>query len=169
LTEETDWVGSQLTNQAVPADEHSWIEEYGVTPDTDPAARHPGLLSRPRAACFPGPGPSQPGQRVGQSGSTVHRIQTGSSIEDSAREHHIGQLIAGINHSRDFRDQIQARPGGDCPTHVPGKPDGWVPRAPDPTPTLRIDEISQVRAQLRMACLAEPGPGRPGRLACLPM
>jgi len=64
LTEETDWVGSQLTNQAAPADEHSWIEEYGVTPDTDPAARHPGLLSRPRADCLPGPSPSQPGQRV---------------------------------------------------------------------------------------------------------
>lgn len=31
LTEETQWVGGQLTNQAVPPDEHRWIEEYGAT------------------------------------------------------------------------------------------------------------------------------------------
>ena len=31
LTEETRWLGGQLTNQAVPPDEHPWIEEYGAT------------------------------------------------------------------------------------------------------------------------------------------
>jgi hypothetical protein len=31
LTEETDWVGGQLTQQAVPPDEHSWIETHGST------------------------------------------------------------------------------------------------------------------------------------------
>jgi hypothetical protein len=31
LTEETHWVGGQLTNQAVPPDEHRWIEEFGAT------------------------------------------------------------------------------------------------------------------------------------------
>ncbi len=31
LTEETHWIGGQLTNQAVPPDEHPWIEEYGAT------------------------------------------------------------------------------------------------------------------------------------------
>lgn len=31
LTEETHWVGGQLTNQAVPPDEHPWIEELGAT------------------------------------------------------------------------------------------------------------------------------------------
>lgn len=31
LTEETDWVGGQLTSQAVPPDEHSWIEYGGCT------------------------------------------------------------------------------------------------------------------------------------------
>jgi hypothetical protein len=31
LTEETFWVGGQLTNQAVPPDEHPWIEEFGAT------------------------------------------------------------------------------------------------------------------------------------------
>lgn len=31
LTEETDWIGGQLTAQAVPADEHPWIEQFGCT------------------------------------------------------------------------------------------------------------------------------------------
>jgi hypothetical protein len=31
LTEETHWIGGQLTNQAVPPDEHPWIEELGAT------------------------------------------------------------------------------------------------------------------------------------------
>jgi hypothetical protein len=31
LTEETRWLGGQLTNQAVPPDEHPWIEEMGAT------------------------------------------------------------------------------------------------------------------------------------------
>jgi hypothetical protein len=31
LTEETDWVGGQLTSQAVPPDEHAWIESFGCT------------------------------------------------------------------------------------------------------------------------------------------
>ena len=31
LTEETDWVGGQLTSQAVPPDEHPWIERFGRT------------------------------------------------------------------------------------------------------------------------------------------
>ena len=31
MTEETDWVGGQLTSQAVPPDEHPWIEMFGCT------------------------------------------------------------------------------------------------------------------------------------------
>jgi hypothetical protein len=31
LTEETDWIGGQLTAQAVPPDEHAWIESFGST------------------------------------------------------------------------------------------------------------------------------------------
>ena len=31
LTEETDWLGGQLTAQAVPPDEHVWIEMFGCT------------------------------------------------------------------------------------------------------------------------------------------
>ena len=31
LLEETDWIGGQLTSQAVPPDEHRWIGEHGCT------------------------------------------------------------------------------------------------------------------------------------------
>ena len=31
LTEETDWIGGQLTSQGVPPDEHIWIETHGAT------------------------------------------------------------------------------------------------------------------------------------------
>ncbi|KAH8176774.1 FAD dependent oxidoreductase domain-containing protein [Sarocladium implicatum] len=31
LTDEYEWLGGQLTSQAVPPDEHSWVEQFGVT------------------------------------------------------------------------------------------------------------------------------------------
>ncbi len=31
MTEETDWIGGQLTQQGVPPDEHGWIESHGAT------------------------------------------------------------------------------------------------------------------------------------------
>jgi NADPH-dependent 2,4-dienoyl-CoA reductase/sulfur reductase-like enzyme len=31
LSEETDWIGGQFTQQAVPPDEHPWIEIFGAT------------------------------------------------------------------------------------------------------------------------------------------
>ncbi|MCM0647567.1 FAD-dependent oxidoreductase [Clostridium swellfunianum] len=31
MTEDTHWIGGQLTNQAVPPDEHPWIEQFGCT------------------------------------------------------------------------------------------------------------------------------------------
>lgn len=31
LTEETDWIGGQLSQQGVPPDEHQWIEKFGGT------------------------------------------------------------------------------------------------------------------------------------------
>lgn len=31
MTEETSWIGGQLTSQAVPPDEHPWIESFGAT------------------------------------------------------------------------------------------------------------------------------------------
>ena len=39
LTEETDWLGGQLTSQAVPPDEHQWMEQFGGTQILPPPAR----------------------------------------------------------------------------------------------------------------------------------
>ncbi len=52
LTEETDWVGGQLTAQAVPPDDHPWIEMFGCT------ARYRIFRSRVRRA-MDGPRPPE--------------------------------------------------------------------------------------------------------------
>ena len=31
MSEEYDWIGGQFTSQAVPPDEHSWVEQFGIT------------------------------------------------------------------------------------------------------------------------------------------
>ena len=85
LTEEYDWLGGQLTSQAVPPDEHSWVEQFGVTRQLPrPARRHPRLLPRPlpahrRARGSPRP---QPRRRAGSAGSATNR---GSRSRSSRR------------------------------------------------------------------------------------
>ncbi len=49
LTEETDWVGGQLTSQIVPPDEHPWIEQFGCT------RRYREFRNRVRQAYFANP------------------------------------------------------------------------------------------------------------------
>ena len=39
LTEPTGWLGGVLTSQAVPPDEHPWIEQFGCTATYRRAAR----------------------------------------------------------------------------------------------------------------------------------
>src|SRR5207253_3135743 len=43
MTEQNEWIGGQLTSQAVPPDEHPWIEQFGCT------ARYRDLRNRIRA------------------------------------------------------------------------------------------------------------------------
>lgn len=57
LSEEFGWLGGQLTSQAVPPDEHSWVEQFGVTRSyralrdgiRDHYRRHYPLTERSRA------------------------------------------------------------------------------------------------------------------------
>ncbi|MET8700740.1 FAD-dependent oxidoreductase [Kitasatospora sp. NPDC004723] len=64
LTEEFDWIGGQLTSQAVPPDEHSWVEQFGVTASyralrdgiRDYYRRHYPLTERARARLELNPG-----------------------------------------------------------------------------------------------------------------
>ncbi|WP_433162797.1 FAD-dependent oxidoreductase [Kribbella sp. CA-247076] len=64
LTDEFDWLGGQLTSQAVPPDEHTWVEQFGVTASyralregiRDYYRRHYPLTSASRAAVQLNPG-----------------------------------------------------------------------------------------------------------------
>ncbi|WP_328990692.1 FAD-dependent oxidoreductase [Kribbella sp. NBC_01245] len=64
LTEEFDWLGGQLTSQGVPPDEHTWVEQFGVTASyralrdgiRDYYRRHYPLTARSRAAKELNPG-----------------------------------------------------------------------------------------------------------------
>ncbi|UFU08004.1 FAD-dependent oxidoreductase [Ruania halotolerans] len=64
LTEEYRWLGGQLTSQAVPLDEHSWIEQFGATARyrrlregiRDYYRQHYPLTERARAERYLNPG-----------------------------------------------------------------------------------------------------------------
>lgn len=64
LTEETDWIGGQMTQQGVPPDEHQWIETHGATQlyrDVRTAIRayykqHYSLTDAAKASKFLNPG-----------------------------------------------------------------------------------------------------------------
>jgi hypothetical protein len=64
LTEPTDWIGGQLTSQAVPPDEHPWIEQFGANASyralrqaiRDDFRRHYPLTSDARATRHFNPG-----------------------------------------------------------------------------------------------------------------
>ena len=64
MTEEYDWLGGQLTSQAVPPDEHTWVEQFGVTASyrslregiRDYYRRHYPLTAESRAAAELNPG-----------------------------------------------------------------------------------------------------------------
>ncbi|MEU8227348.1 FAD-dependent oxidoreductase [Kribbella sp. NPDC048915] len=64
MTEEFDWLGGQLTSQAVPPDEHTWVEQFGITASyralrdgiRDYYRRHYPLTEASRAATQLNPG-----------------------------------------------------------------------------------------------------------------
>ena len=64
LTEPTDWIGGQLTSQAVPPDEHPWIEQFGSSASyralrqgiRDYYRRHYALTAEARASRHFNPG-----------------------------------------------------------------------------------------------------------------
>ncbi len=64
MTEPTDWIGGQLTSQAVPPDEHPWIEQFGANASyralrqgiRDYYRRHYPLTAEARASGHLNPG-----------------------------------------------------------------------------------------------------------------
>ena len=66
LTEEFDWLGGQLTSQAVPPDEHTWVEQFGVTASYRRSARGSATTTvrhYPLTAGGPGVARAQSGRR----------------------------------------------------------------------------------------------------------
>lgn len=60
LTEETDWIGGQLTSQAVPPDENPWIEQFGATATYASFVRASAPITAGTTRCGPAP-PRTPG------------------------------------------------------------------------------------------------------------
>ena len=83
LTEETDWLGGQLTSQIVPPDEHPWIEHFGRTQRY--ADFRESVRARYRSE-YPGLGPTDWPRHFNPGGGWVsricHRPQVGATILD---------------------------------------------------------------------------------------
>ncbi|WP_214629248.1 FAD-dependent oxidoreductase [Paenibacillus agaridevorans] len=71
MTEETEWIGGQLTSQAVPPDEHPWIESFGCT--SSYRAFREGVRQYYRDA-FPMKGEARANARLNPGGGTVSRL-----------------------------------------------------------------------------------------------
>lgn len=109
LTEPTAWVGGQLTSQAVPPDEHRWIEQFGCTrryrrfregvrqylrtwyPLTGEAMRNPllnpgrgfvsGLCHEPRVALAVIEGMLAPHRSSGRVDLRLHRVPIAAEVD----------------------------------------------------------------------------------------
>jgi hypothetical protein len=92
MTEETDWIGGQLTSQAVPPDEHPWIESFGRTQayaDYRIAVRqyyrrHYPLTAEARAQQFLNPG-----------GGSVSRLTHEPRVSLAVLEHLLAPYASG--------------------------------------------------------------------------
>jgi len=101
LTEETDWVGGQLTSQAVPPDEHPWIESFGATQAyrayrnavRDYYRRHYPLASEARARPHLNPGD-------GSVSRLTHEPRVSLAVLEALLAPHIGgsRLVVLLRH-----------------------------------------------------------------------
>ena len=88
LVEEIDWIGGQLTAQAVPPDEHPWIEtvrrstQLRDAPASDPRLLPPPLPADRRA---PGDAPSTPARATSARSATSRGSRCASSTKCSRR------------------------------------------------------------------------------------
>ena len=101
LTEETDWVGGQLTSQAVPPDEHPWIEMFGATDlytsyrraVRDYYRRHYRLTAEARARIHLNPGD-------GSVSRLCHEPRVSLAVLEAMLDPHVsgGRLIVLLRH-----------------------------------------------------------------------
>ena len=116
LTEETDWIGGQLTAQAVPPDEHPWIEEFGCTRSyrdyrnavRDYYRRHYPLTEEARARPYLNPG-------NGSVSRLTHEFRVSVAVLQSMLAPYIGsgQLTVLLQHI-----PVSATSSGDRVTSV---------------------------------------------------
>jgi len=87
LTEETHWIGRQLTNQAVPPDKHRWIEQFGATASywtlrrgiRDYYRAHLPLTPDARARATVNPGNGWGGARLIWHGGVIENVIRGKA------------------------------------------------------------------------------------------
>ncbi len=109
MTEETDWIGGQLTSQAVPPDEHPWIERFGSTElyrtyrrhVRDYYRQHYALTPEARANLFLNPG-------EGLVSRLTHEPKVSLAVLEQFLAPYItgGQLILLLNH-RPIRADVE--------------------------------------------------------------
>ena len=112
MTEPTDWVGGQLTSQAVPPDEHGWIEQFGRNASyqalrqgiRDYYRRHYPLTAEALADPFLNPG------RGGVS-RLCHEPRVALAVLTAMLEPHAsaGRLLVLLEH-----EPMRAEVQGDC-------------------------------------------------------
>jgi hypothetical protein len=103
LTEATDWIGGQLTAQAVPPDEHPWIEGMGCTANyrrmrqgiRDYYRRHYPLLPAARAEAHLNPG-------MGWVSPLCHEPRVALAV--------LEEMLAPFRASRQFQVLLRHRP-----------------------------------------------------------
>jgi hypothetical protein len=92
LTEETDWLGGQLTTQAAPPDEHPWIERFGAT------QTYRGLRSAIRASFLRQGWPTAAARRrpaLNPGGGWVSPLCVEPRLSAAAIDEQLAPLIAG--------------------------------------------------------------------------
>lgn len=112
MTEETDWIGGQMTAQGVPPDEHRWIEETGCTASyrayrdgvREYYRRHYPLSEQARSARYLNPG-------AGSVSRLCHEPKVGLTVLQNmlAPYQSSGQLTLLLNHQSIQADVEQDR------------------------------------------------------------
>ncbi|HBY61176.1 MAG TPA: FAD-dependent oxidoreductase [Solibacterales bacterium] len=92
LTEETDWIGGQLTSQSVPPDEHPWIEMFGRTASY---ADYRAAVRRYYADHFPLTAPARARAHLNPGDGSVSRITHEPRVSLAVLEQLLAPYVSG--------------------------------------------------------------------------
>lgn len=91
MTEETDWIGGQLTSQAVPPDEHPWIEMFGRT---ESYAAYRRAVRRFYRDHFPLTGEARRREQLNPGDGTVSRLAHEPVVSLHVLEHMLAPYLS---------------------------------------------------------------------------